>query len=47
MRTAIDSTGGLSDFGAFDGDRHARFTSLVAELEATGKLHTLGRLMTR
>jgi hypothetical protein len=45
--TAIDSTGGLSDFGAFDGDWHPRFTSLITELEATGKLHTLGRLMTR
>ncbi len=47
VRTAIDSTGGLSDFGDFDGDWHARFTSLITELEATGKLHTLGRLMTR
>ncbi len=47
VRTAIDSTGGLSDFGAFDGDWHTRFTSLIAELEATARLHTLGRLMTR
>jgi len=47
VRTAIDSTGGLADFGAFDGDWRARFTSLIAELEATGKLHALGRLMTR
>ncbi len=47
VRTAVDSTGGLSDFGAFDGDWHARFTSLITELEATAKLHTLGRLMTR
>ena len=47
VRTAIDSTGGLSDFGDFDGDWRARFDSLVRELEATGKLHTLGRLMTR
>ena len=31
----------------FDGDWQARFTSLIAELEATGKLHALGRLMTR
>ncbi len=46
-RTAIDSTGGLTDFGAFDGDWHSRFTSLVRELEATAKLNTLGRLMTR
>ncbi len=32
MRTAIDSTGGLTDFGDFDGDWHARFTSLITEL---------------
>jgi hypothetical protein len=47
VRTAVASTGGLDDFGDFDGDWHARFTSLVAELEATGRLHALGRLMTR
>ena len=47
VRMAIDSTGGLSDFGDFDGDWRARFDSLVTEIEATGKLHTLGRLMTR
>ncbi|MEE8521716.1 MAG: hypothetical protein V3S83_10180, partial [Gemmatimonadota bacterium] len=47
VRTAVDSTGGLSDFGAFDGDWYARFTSLITELETTAKLHTLGRLMTR
>ncbi len=47
VRTAIDSIGGLADFGAFDGDWRTRFTSLIAELEATGKLHALGRLMTR
>ena len=47
VETAIASTGGLEDFGDFDGDWHGRFTSLVAELEATGKLNTLGRLMTR
>lgn len=47
IRSAIDSTGGLSDFGAFDGDWRARFTSLISELEATGKLHALGRLLTR
>ncbi|MGE4605632.1 MAG: sulfotransferase, partial [Myxococcota bacterium] len=47
VRTAIDSTGGLTDFGDFDGDWHARFTSLIAEIQSTGKLHTLGRLMTR
>jgi len=47
VETAIASTGGLTDFGAFDGDWHGRFTSLIAALEATGGLHTLGRLMTR
>ncbi len=47
VRSAIESTGGLDDFGSFDGDWHARLLSLVAELEATGDLHALGRLMTR
>ena len=47
IRTAIDSTGGLSDFGDFDGDWRARFRSFISELEATGGLHALGRLMTR
>ena len=47
VRSAIDSTGGLRDFGDFDGDWRGRFGSLVAELEATGRLHALGRLMTR
>ena len=47
VRTAIDSTGGLEDFGNFDGDWQARFISLLTELEATGKLNTIGRLMTR
>ena len=47
VRTAIASTGGLTDFGDFDGDWHGRFTSLIAALEATGKLNALGRLMTR
>jgi len=47
VRGAIRSTGGLDDFGDFDGDWRARFDSLVAELEATGRLHALGRLMTR
>jgi hypothetical protein len=47
LRAAIDSTGGLEDFGDFDGDWQARFTSLITELEATGKLNALGRLMTR
>jgi hypothetical protein len=47
VRAAVDSTGGLDDFGDFDGDWRGRFDHLVTELEATGNLHTLGRLMTR
>jgi hypothetical protein len=47
VRAAIESTGGLTDFGDFDGDWQARFHSLIGELDATGKLHALGRLMTR
>ncbi|MBW2420552.1 MAG: sulfotransferase [Deltaproteobacteria bacterium] len=47
VRKAIESTGGLSDFGDFDGDWHARLVSLISEIEATGNLHALGRLMTR
>ena len=47
VRAAIDSTGGLDDFGDFDGDWRARFDHLIEQLEATGKLHALGRLMTR
>ncbi len=47
VEASIESTGGLRDFGAFDGDWRKRFDSLVAELEATGALNTLGRLMTR
>jgi hypothetical protein len=47
VRTAREATGGLTDFGDFDGDWRARFDSLIAEIEATGRLHTLGRLMTR
>jgi hypothetical protein len=47
VRTAIRSTGGLSDFGDFDGDWRARLDSLVTELEASARLHALGRLMTR
>ncbi len=45
--TATASTGGLTDFGSFDGDWKRRFTSLIQELEATGNLNTVGRLMTR
>ena len=47
VRSAIAATGGLADFGDFDGDWRSRFDSLIAEVEATGRLHTLGRLMTR
>lgn len=47
IRSAVDSTGGLDDFGSFDGDWQARFTSLIGELDATGRLNALGRLMTR
>ena len=47
MGSAVESTGGLRDFGDFDGDWHARFLALIRELEATGKLNTVGRLMTR
>jgi hypothetical protein len=47
VQTAIDSTGGLCDFGDFDGDWRTRLDSLIVEIEATGKLHALGRLMTR
>jgi hypothetical protein len=44
---AIASSGGLRDFGDFDGDWRGRLDSLVSELDATGRLHALGRLMTR
>lgn len=47
IETAMRSTGGLSDFGSFDGDWHKRFVSLTEELQSTAGLHTLGRLMTR
>jgi hypothetical protein len=47
VETAVASTGGLTDFGDFDGDWRSRFDSLVAQLEATARLHALGRLMTR
>jgi len=46
IEAAIASTGGLDDFGDFDGDWRARFLDLVAGLE-TGRLNTVGRLMTR
>jgi hypothetical protein len=47
VRLASASTGGLADFGDFDGDWRTRLGSLINELEATGRLHALGRLMTR
>ncbi|HIF63783.1 MAG TPA: sulfotransferase [Deltaproteobacteria bacterium] len=47
INDAVESTGGLSDFGSYDGDWQARFTSLLEELESTGALNTMGRLMTR
>ncbi len=47
IRTAIASTGGLDDFGDFDGDWRARFDSLLKELDASGGLNAMGRLMTR
>jgi hypothetical protein len=46
-RTAIASTGGLDDFGDFDGDWNGRLASLVREIEASARMHALGRLMTR
>ena len=47
IASATASTGGLDDFGDFDGDWRARFTHLLEQLDATGKLNALGRLMTR
>ncbi len=47
VRTAIASTDGLEDFGDFDGDWCGRLDHLIAEIEATGRLNALGRLMTR
>ena len=47
IRQAIDSTGGLDDFGDFDGDWRGRLESLVRELESTGQLNTVGRILTR
>lgn len=47
VRTAIESCGGIDDFGSFDGDWRARFDSLIDQLEATGRLNAMGRLMTR
>jgi hypothetical protein len=47
VATAVASSGGLTDFGDFDGDWHGRLASLVAALEESARLHALGRLMTR
>ena len=38
---------GLDDFGSFDGDWRGRLERLVVEIERTGRLHAVGRLMTR
>jgi hypothetical protein len=38
---------GLDDFGDVDGDWRGRFERLVEEIERTGNLHVVGRLMTR
>ena len=43
---AIASTG-LDDFGDVDGDWLGRLRSLVHEIDATARMHALGRLMTR
>lgn len=47
VRTAIEATGGLDDFGDFDGDWRSRFDSLVADLEGPAQLNTIGRLIFR
>ena len=47
ITAAIESTGGLNNFGDFDGDWRARLNSLIREIESTGEMHALGRLMTR
>jgi hypothetical protein len=46
VAAAARSTG-LDDFGDFDGDWRSRLDALVAAIEETGRLHALGRLMTR
>lgn len=45
-QSAIDSVG-LDDFGDVDGDWQARLRSLVAEIDETARMHTVGRMMTR
>ncbi len=47
VESATRATGGLTDFGDFDGDWRGRFEALVGQLETAGNLNTLGRLMTR
>ncbi len=47
VQAAIDSTGGLDDFGDFDGDWRDRLGSLIEQIESTAQMHALGRLMTR
>ena len=46
IEKACDATK-LDDFGDVDGDWRTRLDGLIAALEATGRLHTLGRLLTR
>ncbi len=43
---ACEATG-LDDFGEVDGDWRGRLDRLVAAIEDTGRLHAVGRLMTR
>lgn len=47
IRTAVESSGGLDDFGDFDGDWRGRLHSLIREIETSAEMHALGRLMTR
>jgi hypothetical protein len=47
VRAAVESTGGLDDFGDFDGDWRARLDALVEGIEKSARMHALGRLMTR
>lgn len=43
---AIESTG-LDDFGNWDGDWRGRLQQLIASIEDSAKMHSVGRLMTR
>jgi len=47
IRLARKSTGGLSDFGDWDGDWRGRLESLLSAMEQTANLHAVGRLMVR